>query len=251
MDLLTNPTSEPAAYMLGQLQAPSLQPSAGSESIPTLLPVRVAVVACDAQVRHRVTQDLASDRRTQLVAWARTLHEGLLLVGVAPIDVLLVELQLSDGSGLQLVAHLKERRPSAAAIVMTQVDDEDAAVRAFDVGASGWLAVHDCHGSFAMSVLNVAHGGTALSPSLARRLLHRQPANHPASSPMHVTIAALTEREREVLEQVALGLRSKEIARRLTISGETVNAHVKSIYRKLQVHSRAQLVRMASQAGVF
>jgi DNA-binding CsgD family transcriptional regulator len=68
---------------------------------------------------------------------------------------------------------------------------------------------------------------------------------------MHVTIAALTEREREVLEQVALGLRSKEIARRLTISGETVNAHVKSIYRKLQVHSRAQLVRMASQAGVF
>src|SRR4051812_23213109 len=148
MDLLTNPTSEPAAFMLRQMQAPSLQPSTGSETIPSLRPVRVAVVACDAQVRHQVTQELAADRRTQLVAWARTLHEGLLLVGVAPVDVLLVELQLPDGNGLQLVAHLKERRPCAAAIVMTQVDDEDAAVRAFDIGASGWLVLHDGLGNF-------------------------------------------------------------------------------------------------------
>jgi len=235
--------------MVPQLQTlPQLPRAQGASA---LQPVRVAVIASDAHVRHLVTQELASDRRTQLVAWARTLHEGLLLVGVAPVDVLLVDLHLPDGSGLQLVAHLKERRPSAAAIVMTQVEDDDAAVHAFDIGASGWLVLHDSHGRFVMSVLNVAQGGTALSPSLARRLMHRQPANHPTPTPMHATIAALTEREREVLEQVALGLRSKEIARRLTISGETVNAHVKSIYRKLQVHSRAQLVRMASQAGVF
>jgi DNA-binding NarL/FixJ family response regulator len=251
VNLLTNPTSEPAAFMLRHLQAPSLHPAAGTVSIPKLMPVRVAVIAGDAQVRHQATQELAADRRTELVAWARTLREGQLLVGVAPLDVLLVELHLEDGSGLQLVTHLKERRPSAAVIVMTRSDDEEAAVRAFDLGAAGWLVLHDGDASLVLSVLNVAHGGAVLSASLARRLMHRPPVNNPAPAPMHATVAALTRREREVLEQVALGLRSKEIARRLTISGETVNAHVKSIYRKLQVHSRAQLVRMASQAGVF
>lgn len=211
-------------------------------------PVRVSLVASDPQVRQVVSRQLAADPRTELVAWARTLEEGLRLAG--PVEVLLVERELEDGDGLDLVRHLKAMRPATEAIVLAHADDEQAALRAFDIGAAGWLVLGGEPGSFVLPVLNVASGGVALSPSVARRLM-RRPAQREPRSTQQSTIAAITDREREVLAQIAHGLRSKEIARQLAISDETVNAHVKSIYRKLQVHSRAQLVRVASQAGIF
>lgn len=249
MDLLSHLNGVPAAFTLRQLQAPSLQPWPGAVRAPALRPVQVVLVAGDAHVRKAVGRELAADARTELIAVAFTLHEGLRLAALGELDVLMVDLDLADGSGLELMAHVKGLRPSAGTIVMARADDEEAALRAFELGAAGWLVIRDWSGSYALLVLNVAQGGAALSPALARRLMRRPaPSGALRCTPL---LATLTEREREVLAQVAGGLSSKEIARRLAISGDTVNAHVKSIYRKLQVHSRAQAVRMASQAGIF
>ena len=213
---------------------------------PCAPPVRTLLVASDPQLRQAVSRKLAADPRTELVAWARTLGQGSRLA--EPADVLLVERELEDGDGLDLVRHLKQVHPAAEAIVLARADDEQGALRAFDAGAAGWLVLRDGVADFALAVLNVANGGAALSPSLARRLM-RRPPRHDTPSPSQCALAAITGREREVLAQIARGLQSKENARELAISDETVNAHVKSIYRKLQVHSRAQLVRLASQAG--
>lgn len=210
-------------------------------------PVRVSLVASDPQARQTISRQLAADPRTELVAWSRTLAEGLRLV--EPANVLLVERELEDGDGLDLVRHLRKVHPATETIVLAQGDDEQATLRAFDAGAAGWLVLGGDPGNLVLAVLNVANGGAALSPSLARRLMRRPRRDDTRSAPQSA-LCAITDREREVLAQIAHGLRSKEIARELAISDETVNAHVKSIYRKLQVHSRAQLVRVASQAGI-
>jgi DNA-binding NarL/FixJ family response regulator len=247
---LKNFIAAPAAFPLQSLPTPVLRRWSLTNSSPHPAPVRVALVSSDAQLGETVSQQLAQDPRTQLAFRARTLREGLRLRAHDTIDVLLVDLDLEDGDGLDLVLPLKEGRPAAEAIVMARHDDEEAALRAFDLGAAGWLVLHNWFGSFAMSVLNVASGGSALAPALARRLMRRPAPARIAPPPPRSAFCAITEREREVLAHVAHGLRSKEIARALAISDETVNTHVKSIYRKLQVHSRAQLVRIASQAGI-
>lgn len=219
-----------------------------STSTGLMRPVHVAMVASDELLRHRISHELSFDRRMKLVASARTLGEGFVLARTPPIDVLLVDLRLVDGSGLDLVSHFRERHPTAAAIVMTQLDDDSAVVQAFELGATGWLSLHTDAVDFNMAVLSVAHGGTAISASLALRLMHRCAQNLRSAPANHAQIGPLTYREREVLEQVAQGMRSKEIARKLAISPDTVESHIKSIYRKLQVHSRGQLFRVAALA---
>lgn len=244
---LKNFQATPAAFTLPHVTGAAVMTWTPPAAPVRPRPVRVSLVASDPAARQAMSQQLAADPRTELVAWARTLREGWRLA--EPAEVLLVERELEDGDGLDLVRHLKDACPAAEAIVVAQADDEEAALRAFDVGAAGWLVLRDGLANFVLAVLNVANGGAALSPSLARRLM-RRPAQGDARSMLQSTLAAITDREREVLAQIAHGLRSKEIARELAISDETVNAHVKSIYRKLQVHSRAQLVRVASQAGI-
>jgi DNA-binding NarL/FixJ family response regulator len=108
-------------------------------------------------------------------------------------------------------------------------------------------------------VLHVANGGAAITPRLARRLLHllnQHPREHPADDapplpapPSHET--TLSRRENQILRFVALGYVSVEIGAKLGITGQTVNAHIKSIYKKLHVHSRAQAVNLAVQAGLI
>lgn len=243
---LKNFQAAPAAFTLPHVTRVAVLAWAAPVAPRLPGPVRVSLVASDPQTRQTISREFASDPRTELVAWARTLDDGLRLA--EPAEVLLVERELADGDGLDLVRHLKEVRPSAEAIVLARADDEQAALEAFDIGAAGWLVLGDQPANFVLAVLNVANGGAALSPSLARRLMRRPVQG--ARSMAQSRIAGITEREREVLAQIAHGLRSKEIARALAISDETVNAHVKSIYRKLQVHSRAQVVRVASQAGI-
>lgn len=210
--------------------------------------VRVALVGSEQALSRSVARQLATDPRVQLIAWARTLDDAHRLS--KPLDVVFVELDLEDGSGLDLVRHIKAEWPGTHTTLLTRVDNEEAALRAFQLGAAGCLVLCDWVGSFVLPVLSVANGGSALSPSLARRLMRPPASLMTPPGPADARLASITEREREVLSQVARGLRSKEIARQLAISDETVNAHVKSIYRKLQVHSRAQLVRVASQAGI-
>lgn len=216
-------------------------------------PIRVLLVDDDAHIRNTVVRDLMADLRIQVVGQAGSFREGRRLVGMQAFDVLLVDLNLGDGSGLELIEHAKALRPGIEAIVISSMEDEQRVLQAFELGATGFLVKSSWFGSFAQAVLQVVNGGASITPQLARRLLMRfEKSNGGArSAPAPAEREKLSDREREVLKLVASGHTSAEVGGRLQISAQTVNSHVKNIYRKLRVKTRAQAVSYAGARGLL
>ncbi|MDM0021045.1 response regulator transcription factor [Variovorax saccharolyticus] len=213
--------------------------------------VRVVLIDDDPHIRRVIAGELTSDLRIDLVGQAECARSGKRLVSSAEFDVMIVDLNLGDGSGFELIEHMKRVRNHAEAIVISVMDDEQRAIRAFELGATGYLVKNAWFGSFPQAVLQVCSGGASITPNLARRLLQRLGAPSAAASTAAGEGTAgeshvLSEREREVLKQVALGHTSPEIAEHFGLSVQTVNTHIRNIYRKLRVRSRAQAVSQAS-----
>jgi DNA-binding NarL/FixJ family response regulator len=212
-------------------------------------PVRVILVDDDPHIRKVISNELMADRRIDLVAQASGLRQGQRLLSRCVFDVLMVDLNLGDGSGFDLIEAMKVRHPRAEAIVLSVMEDEEHAMLAFDLGATGYLVKNSWFGSFSQAVLQVVNGGASITPNLARRLLHRL---RPSSSSVgRRSEVQLTEREREVLRMMASGYTSAEIGVHLNISTQTVNAHVKNIYVKLRVRSRAAASVLAAKRGLL
>ncbi|NKE64953.1 response regulator transcription factor [Ramlibacter sp. RBP-2] len=216
-------------------------------------PVRVIVVDDDAHIRRVIAQELMCDRRTILVAEAPSLREGKRVVREHDFDVLLVDLNLGDGRGYDLIAYAKELRSSVEAVVVSVLEADDDVMRAFELGASGFLVKNSWFGGFAQAVLQVANGGASITPSLARRMLLRFDRGGVLRNLTSGarTRGRLSEREREVLRMISSGMTSAEIGTMLGISHLTVNTHVRKIYSKLQVRNRAQAVRFATASGLL
>jgi len=215
-------------------------------------PVRVLLIDDDAHMCQVISQELMADLRTDLVAQGSSMREGRRLISKHEFDVMLVDLNLGDGNGFELIEHMKTVRPLAEAVVISAMEDEQHALHAFELGATGYLVKNSWFGSFPQAVLQVVNGGASITPNLARRLLHKlehpQKANHSNAGENKDTLSV---REKEVLKMVASGYTSGEVGSRLMISGQTVNTHMKNIYRKLQVRSRAQAVSSAAQRGLL
>ncbi|MDO9166035.1 MAG: response regulator transcription factor, partial [Rhodoferax sp.] len=135
-------------------------------------------------------------------------------------------------------------------VVISAIEDEPQVLHAFELGATGYLLKNAWFGNFPQAVLQVVNGGASITPSLARRLLHRLDQRD-AGQTGHVNRTKLSSRERDVLKMVASGYTSAEIGGRLGISVRTVNAHVRNIYSKLQVKTRAQAVSYATDRGLI
>lgn len=132
------------------------------------------------------------------------------------------------------------------------LEDEAHVRRAFAAGASGYLFKNSWFQNFTQAVLQVVNDGAAVSPSVVRFLLIRfRHAAHDKKKPGGVPPKTLTTREREVLQLVAKGHVTRDITIKLSIGGQTVNAHMKSICRKLQVRTRAHAVTAATGGGLM
>ncbi|MGJ3700456.1 LuxR C-terminal-related transcriptional regulator [Variovorax sp. AFSI2.2] len=215
-------------------------------------PVRVLLVDDDEFMRRVIAQELLSDLRIQLEGQAGSVRDGRRLLATHEFDVLMVDLRLGDGSGFDLIREARKLQRHCEIIVISALEDDAHVIHALELGATGYLLKHAWLQSFAQAVLQVVNGGAAITPKLARRLLTRmnlQSGGEPPAMEIPVREATLTAREREVLRCVARGYVSKEISLRLGISGQTVNAHIKNIYKKLHVHSRAQAVSLATHTG--
>lgn len=216
-------------------------------------PVRVLLVDDDPHIRLVIAQELMADPRTLLVAQAGSVREGRRAIKQHDFDVLLVDLNLGDGDAFDLLGLLKSARPSAQAVVISVMENDEQVMRAFELGAAGYVAKNSWFRNYSMAVLQVANGGASITPNLARRLLQRFDRIHGAETKRRQPDEAerLSEREKEILRMVASGYTSAEVGSRLLISGMTVNTHLRNIYRKLQVRTRAQAVRFASLRGLF
>lgn len=214
-------------------------------------PLRVLMVEDDAHIRHVISHELLRDLRTHLIAQACSLREGRRLISQFDFDVMLVDLNLGDGLGFELIGLMKNIRPKAEAVVVSAMEDEQSALQAFELGATGYLVKSAWFGNFPQALLEVANGGASISPGLARRLLQKFKTPTLAAQ---VRITApkekLTKREEEILKGISAGFTSVEISQTLAISCQTVNTHIKNVYRKLQVHNRAQATASVPSGGL-
>lgn len=216
-------------------------------------PVRVLLVDDDPHFRRVVAQELVADLRIHLVAQGDGAREGRRLVALHEFDVMMIDLNLGDGSGYEVIECMRSLRPGAEAVVISAMEDEQHALHAFELGATGYLVKNSWFGNFSDAILQVVNGGASITPSLARRLLHKLDTAQDGAAAIKVAHHpdTLSGREKEVLKMVASGYTSAEIGRRLAISCQTVNSHVKNIYRKLHVRTRAQAVGLATTSGLL
>ncbi|MET8136299.1 response regulator transcription factor [Streptomyces sp. NPDC005251] len=157
-------------------------------------------------------------------------------------DVILMDLRMPGGGGVDAIAELTRRRARARVLVLTTYDTDSDTLPAIEAGATGYLLKDSPRDELFTAVRAAAEGRTVLSPAVASRLVSavRAPGNEPLSA-----------REREVLALVAKGTSNREIARELFISEATVKTHLTHLYGKLGVKDRAAAVATAYRRGIL
>lgn len=210
---------------------------------------RVAIVEDDAILREDLAQLVARAEGLEIAGVADALAGGRALLEPS-LDVLLIDLALPDGNGVELIREARERLANIKIIVVSIFGDARSVVRAIEAGADGYLLKGAGEQQAEEAIRSVLGGGAPISPAVASHILTRM--RERTSSPRGAELdAPLTEKETAVLTDLAKGFRYKEVARLHGISPHTVADHVKSIYRKLAVNSRSEAVFEAVQAGLI
>lgn len=164
-------------------------------------------------------------------------------------DVALVDLDLPDGNGVEVIREFATPNHHPEFMVITVFGDDRHVIEAIEAGATGYLLKEREPEHISQSIVDLVNGGSPISPSIARHLLKRfregSDGHDPAPSTPH-----LTQRESEVLNMVVKGFSYQEIADALDLSFHTVTSHIKHIYRKLSVRSRGEAVFEAIQLGI-
>jgi DNA-binding NarL/FixJ family response regulator len=208
----------------------------------------VLVVDDHPLFRDGVVTALEADEDLEVVGEAEDVASAVATaVDVRP-DVVLMDLNLPDGSGIEAIRELASRLPETRVLVMTMSTDDDAVVAAMRAGARGYVVKGAGRRDLLESVRAVAVGGAVFSPVVADRLAGYFTGL--AAVPGREAFPQLTEREREVLELVARGLDNRGIARALFLSEKTVRNHVSNVFTKLQVPDRARAIIAARDAGL-
>jgi DNA-binding NarL/FixJ family response regulator len=184
----------------------------------------------------------------EIVGEAHTAAEAVELVGSLKPDVVLMDLNLPDGSGIDVTGDLLVLRPETRVLVITMSADDDAVVAAMRAGARGYVVKGAGRTELVQAVTTVAAGGAVFSPSVAERL-----ANYfsgLAAQPGREMFPQLSAREREVLDLMAQGMDNRRIAGSLFLSEKTVRNHVSNVLTKLQASDRVDAITRARQAGL-
>ena len=198
-------------------------------------------------MRDYLARAIVEHPALELLAACADLGSARAVLRDAVPDVLLTDLSLPDGDGVTLIREVKRAIPACECMVISVFGTEARVLAAIEAGATGYLLKDDPVERVAQAVLSLVHGGSPMSPGIARHVLNRmRGAAQPDASD-----AGLTEREMTVLNSLARGFTYGEVACQLGLSNHTVGTHVKHIYRKLEVCSRAEAVFEASQLGLI
>lgn len=212
----------------------------------TRAPVRVVLVDDHPMWRDGVRADLDRDGRSRVVGEASTAAEGVEVAGRERPDVVLMDLNLPGPPGTTAIRRIAEQQPGLRMLVLSASAAEADVLEAVKAGASGYLLKSTTGAELADAVQQVAAGEPVFSPSLAALVLGEFRRVAAGDDSGH----ELTDRETEVLRLVARGYTYGEIAERLVISVRTVQNHVQSILRKLQLRGRYELMRYAIHRGL-
>ncbi|HNR54315.1 MAG TPA: response regulator transcription factor [Flavobacteriales bacterium] len=198
--------------------------------------ISVAIVEDDHLARQAIATLIENTDGFRLHGAFASAEEALKGVKEREPDVVLMDIQLVGMDGIECVRRLKEVLPAADFIMLTVLDDEDSVFRSLSAGATGYLQKDASAEELVHAINEVYDGGSVISPGIARLVVR---SFRPKSQP------GLTDRENEVLARLCDGENYRSIAEVLFISANTVKAHIKSIYAKLHVSTRAEAVKLA------
>jgi DNA-binding NarL/FixJ family response regulator len=209
--------------------------------------IRTAIIEDDPDMLERLERVIALADDISVVATARDAATGSQMIADGGFDVLLCDLGLPDGDGITLIRDASALYPNVDIMVVTIFADQRKVLDSIRAGARGYILkdqrLEDC----VEAIRQVREGGSPISPMIARQLLQRL---QPEKTDPQDNIT-LTEREVQVLRILSRGFSITECAEMLDISPFTVGTHVKNIYRKLEVRSRAEAVFEATSRGML
>lgn len=178
-----------------------------------------------------------------VVGTAGSVAEAVGRVGHFAPDVLLVDFRLPDGTGAEAGARIREARPHARLVFLSRDESDAAKIAAIEAGASAFIHKSRAAAEVVETIRLVAQGRNLVAPTTISTLLSKRRT-------ISVQLQSLTQREREVLRRVAAGTSSRDIARELGISYTTVRTHIRSLGRKLDVHSKLEASAKARDLGL-
>ena len=190
---------------------------------------------------------LASLPSTELVGEAQTGEEAIVLAEKLQPDLVLMDLQMPGGGGLDAIRQIVATSPHIHVLVVTMFEDDDSVFAAMRAGARGYILKDMDDEEITRAILAVGHGEAIFSPAVAERIIRYFAAAPPSSAAL---FPELTDSERNVLAMMAQGVNNEAIADRLGLSIKTVRNYASNIFSKLQVADRAQAIIKAREAGL-
>lgn len=219
--------------------------------------IRLLLVEDDLALRELLETALAQAADMQLAGKAASVAEAMhLLTNLPAADVMLVDLGLPDGSGIEVIRACRQAWPECQSMVFTVFGDETNIVNSIAAGASGYLLKDYTADQLIQEVRSLHAGGSPISPLIARQLLLRMRDNT-ATLPLESQTThdgektVLSSREMEVLNAITYGFNYGEIAEKLGISHHTVRTFVRRIYRKFEVKTRIEAINKARAQGLL
>lgn len=200
--------------------------------------ILVALIEDDATIREGYAYLIGQAEGFTVVGAYGSIEDALKKIGNHPPDVLLLDVELPGISGIEALPKLKKVLPDTQILILTVYEEESLIFRALGNGASGYLTKNTPANKIMEAIREVMSGGGPMSAHIAKMVI---------SSFKRSDTSPLTRRETEILEQIATGKSRKRIADELYIDLETVKSHIKNIYHKLDVHSKADAIKTAKE----
>ena len=211
--------------------------------------IRLLIVDDHAVVRSGLKMLLENERDVEIVGEASSASEAMEAALRLKPNVILMDIGLPDLSGIDATREIKKRMPDVSIVALTIHEDEEYFFKMLEAGASGYVPKRAAPEELITAIRAAATGQVYLYPSLAKLLV--RDFLDGGRAPDEQTSSDLTDREQEVLTYLAEGANNSEIAAALVISPKTVARHRENIMRKLNLHSRAELVRYAIRKGII
>ena len=201
--------------------------------------LRVLCVDDHAIFRQGVKQILAQYDRQAKIGEAATAEAAMQLVRESRWDIVILDLSLPDRSGLQVLTEIKREQPDAPVIVLSMHAEDEYAVRALRIGASGYVTKESAPEELVAAIQKVIRGGRYMTPALAEKIAFSYASPSTQEKPHHT----LSEREMEILQLIGAGKSLKEIAAMLQLSVKSVSTYRARVLEKMTMNTNADLIR--------
>jgi DNA-binding NarL/FixJ family response regulator len=211
-------------------------PPTSHKSIPPSFMTTIAIVEDNKTIRESLAEFVQADSECRCICTCATAEEALKNIPKQNPDIVLMDIQLPNLSGIECCAQLKQILPSVQIIMVTVYEDTDRIFKALRAGACGYLLKRCAPEELISAIREVRQGGAPMSREIARKVI----ASFQEPLAAAAEVEGLSPREREILELLAEGFPNKEIAGRMGVTDGTVRWHLRHVYNKLHVRSRTE-----------